>query len=118
MPVTLSAEISVAAGASVGNLLEGTRYLSLPNRRGAYRIWACQTGADAGTVVINGSAGNSVQIDKAAVRSTAAGVGPELDKHRVGTVVGVPFDPMVFEVINNDAANASEFRYQIEIVHR
>jgi len=113
--ITLSKEITIAAGATKANLLDGTRYLSLPARQGAYRLYAVQDGADAGDVIVNGSAGNAIQIDAASVRTFTAGLGPELDKHSVGTVRGVPFDPMVFEVINNDAVNPSNFRYQLQI---
>jgi hypothetical protein len=115
VPITLSAEVAIPAGGSVPNLLDGTRYLSLPNRRGAVRVFAVQDGATGGDVVINGSAGNSVQLDKAAVRTTAAGEGPDLDKHMVGVIAGQPFDPLVVEVLNNDAGNISNFRYTLII---
>lgn len=112
---SISDEVTISAGVAEGNLIANSKFVQVPYRS-TVLVYCCQDGADAGAVRVDFTSGQSTEIDDAACRTTAAGVGPELDKHRIGRFAAAALDRLQFKVTNRDPLNDSEFRYFIEFL--
>lgn len=107
-------EGSLAAATTIANLLTGSRFEQLPFPA-TVLVYAVQDTADAGSVILELSVGNSLEIDNAAVPTFTANLGPNRTDHFLGSAIARAHDRIICKLINNDAVNASAYRVLIEI---
>lgn len=106
-------EGQLAAGTSLANVLAGTKFENLPFPA-AVAVYAVQDGADVGTLKLDLTMGNSIDIDDAAVPTFTATLGPNRSDHLLGAGVARAFDRVQIKLNNTDAANASNYRILVE----
>lgn len=111
---TLRLEGSQAAGTSETNLLAGSKFEMLPFPA-VVTIYGVMDTADAGSVTVDFTMGNVVEIDGAAVPTFTSPLGPDMDKHLLGRGVSARHDRLQLKLVNSDAVNAAAYRFLIDI---
>lgn len=107
-------EGTLAAASSISNLLAGSKFENLP-WPSAIAVYAVQDGAGAGKLICDVTMGNSIEIDGAAVQTTAvANDGPNRNQHLLGSGVAARHDRVQIKLTNNDAALGSNYRVLVE----
>ncbi|GAH09287.1 unnamed protein product [marine sediment metagenome] len=111
---TLRLEASLAAGTSDANILAGSKFEILPFPA-VVRIFGTQTGADVGTLTMDFTMGNQIEIDGAAIPTEAAGIGPYDNQHGLGGGVSARHDRLQLKLMNADGSNAALYRVKVDI---
>lgn len=107
-------EVVINAATTETNLLAGSKFEFL-GRNSVVEVFACQDGADPGTVSMDVSFGNVLEGDDLDIATHTATLGPERDKHKVISAVAQAGDRIQLKVTNSDAANNSNLRYLVVI---
>ena len=109
---TLRLSNTVAIGATVQNLVAGSKFEFLPVNA-AVRIYAV---SELGDAVVDFTLGNVVVGDDLLIPfQPAAGIGPNVNEHRIATGAGLAGDRIQLRVTNPNAA-PQDVRFLIEIL--
>ena len=105
MPVVRD-ERAIAAGASVTNILTGSKFEFL-GRNSVVEIFSVMDGPAVGTVVMDVTFGNVLEGDGLQLPTMTATLGPNRNDHKLISALAQAGDRLQIKIANNGAAQAN-----------
>jgi len=112
---TIRDDRSVAAGATVANILAGSQFefMRVPSHIAVYAV-EDSAGAD-GLLNMDVSFGNTIEADSYQVPTKGATLGPNVNEDQAISAVAAAGDRIVIRLRNTDGANAKASRILVKI---
>jgi len=109
-------QTSIAAGATVTNLLAGNTFEFVGRAPQLFQLFAIQDGVLAAELALDVNFSNAIVAQALLVPlATAVGIGPNTNEHKVAEGVAMPGDRLVIKAVNSAAAATALLRILVKL---
>ena len=106
---------TVAAGATVTNLMAGDTFEFIGQQAMRFRFYAVQDGVNDDELAVDVNFSNAIVAKDLAIPVFTAGQGPNANEHRVCEGVARPGDRLVIQVKSTAAAATANLRWLVRL---
>jgi len=106
---------TVAAGATVVNLLAGNTFEFVGQSPQQFKLYAVQDGVAAAELTLDVNFSNKIVAQSLAVPVFTATLGPNINEHLIAEGVAMPADRLVIKAVSTAAAATANLRFLVKL---